>query len=423
MNLDRERIKQQAKREETDPATRLCLLRRHILADAALQDRLVAMDDTMAFVHAACAVAAGVGLAIDPDEVSMALYSDPLGVGGLDAAGFDGIEWPARAWLPGSVVPTADGAAVEWIHFGGAALDEPFFADSVRRAKRRPFNRLLRYRTPLAMLAAHAPAGEGKLPDGLIFHMSRCGSTLVAQMLAAARSMVVLSEAPPLDDVVRYVQSRPDLPLAIQLALVRAMVSALARRADGTARCILKLDSWHTLALPLFRRAFPDTPWLFLYRDPVEVIVSHLRMGGWQMVPGVDGGRYDILDGLTMPREAYIARVLARICEAVVAHVDERGLLVRYENVPDRVTDAIVRHFKLAIDAEERAAMVGRALHDSKTPMMAFAPDGAAKRRAASDAVRAAAETHVAPVVAVLDAMRRSGSHARQEDRRQGGAG
>jgi hypothetical protein len=37
------------------------------------------------------------------------------------------------------------------------------------------------------------------MPDGFVFHMSRCGSTLVAQMLAVVPDHVVVSEAEPLD--------------------------------------------------------------------------------------------------------------------------------------------------------------------------------------------------------------------------------
>jgi hypothetical protein len=53
------------------------------------------------------------------------------------------------------------------------------------------------------------------------------------------------------------------------------MVAALGQARAGETRLFLKLDCWHMRDLPLFRRAFPNTPWVFLYRDPVEVLVSH----------------------------------------------------------------------------------------------------------------------------------------------------
>ena len=63
------------------------------------------------------------------------------------------------------------------------------------------------------------------------------------------------------------------------------MVSALAQPRRGEQALFVKLDSWHTLALPLFRRAFPSVPWVFLYRDPVEVPVSQLEAAGIQTDP------------------------------------------------------------------------------------------------------------------------------------------
>jgi hypothetical protein len=123
-------------------------------------------------------------------------------------------------------------------------------------------------------------AEPGPAPDGLVFHMSRCGSTLVAQMFAALPDSMVVSEPPPLDDVLQ-ISLLGGADTAI--AALRAMSAAFGRR--GGRPFVLKLDAWHALALPLFRRAFPDTPWVFLYRDPVEVLVSHMRQRGSQMLP------------------------------------------------------------------------------------------------------------------------------------------
>ena len=52
---------------------------------------------------------------------------------------------------------------------------------------------------------------------------------------------------------------------------------------------MIKLDAWNIGELPLLRECFPDTPWLFLYRDPLEIAVSHLRRPGMHMVPGMIG--------------------------------------------------------------------------------------------------------------------------------------
>ncbi len=63
------------------------------------------------------------------------------------------------------------------------------------------------------------------------------------------------------------------------------MVAALGQARAGETRLFLKLDCWHVRDLPLFRRAFLKTPWVFLYREPVEAAGLHLRRRGVQMIP------------------------------------------------------------------------------------------------------------------------------------------
>ena len=141
--------------------------------------------------------------------------------------------------------------------------------------------------------------------------MSRCGSTLVSQMLATPAANLVVSEAEPIDAVVRARQARPDLSEDEHALWLTWIIGALGQPRGGERHYFIKLDSWHTLALPLFRRAFPDVPWIFLYRDPVEVIVSqtdHAR-------PANDPGTLDIgLLGLNADRIRRAARTTAREC-------------------------------------------------------------------------------------------------------------
>ncbi|PXW54769.1 hypothetical protein BY998_12017 [Methylobacterium sp. B4] len=77
----------------------------------------------------------------------------------------------------------------------GAGMTEPFFYESVALAMTRPFNMAFRRRREAGILARLPP---GLRPSGFIFHMTRCGSTLAAQILAASPRNIVISEAAPL---------------------------------------------------------------------------------------------------------------------------------------------------------------------------------------------------------------------------------
>ena len=156
--------------------------------------------------------------------------------------------------------------------------------------------------------------------------------------------------------------------------------------------------------LPLFRAAFPDTPWVFLYRDPVEVLASHERRPGRQTAPGALLGH---AAGSAAAGIEHTAQVLARTCEAAADALSRGGgLLVDYRELPEALFARILPHFGAAPDAAERAAMAAASRRDAKVPDTEFAPDSEAKRRQAGDAARAAAGRHLSGVHARLEALR-----------------
>jgi len=376
----------------------LTRLRAMILADEALADRLALIEDRDAFAAAAAEAGRGGGITISSEAVIAGSKRDPLGIERFTGQQITTADWPGRNWLPAALVPAPGQLAIDWVHFGDAPLHDSFFEDSLRRARRLPINALLKVCTPLGILGKPAPADAMSAPDGLIFHMSRCGSTLVSQMLAAMPGGIVVSEAPPLDAVVQMVHSHPEAPLEQRVALLRGMAAALGRDRFGKRRhYVIKTDSWHSLALPLFRAAFPDTPWVFLFRDPTEVMVSQMRMRGSQTVPGTElDPVFAIPDPHSLSTEDYIARVLNRVTQAAVDHAEIGGsLFVDYADLPDAVERRILPHFGIGADPEALAAMHAAATWDAKTPSFAFAPDSEDKRRTAGDAVRAATAAHL----------------------------
>lgn len=388
---------------------RLDAFRRLILNDLSLQAALGAITEPEPFIARAREAASAAGLIVSQEELSAALRPDPLALMSPPPVG-DGSGWPPAGWLPIHVAPTPDGrGVVEWAYFGEQPLDAPFFEMSVRRARMRPINRLCRWRTALDDFLGDDSIARAPPPRGLIFHMSRCGSTLVAQMLAAVARNRVLSEAPPIDSVLRLRELRPETTEEDRRRALIAMVAALARGRDGAeSRCILKLDSWHMMALPLFRAAFPSTPWVFLYRDPVEVLVSQMRSRGMQTVPGMLPRELQGPDdAATLGAEEFCAQALAQSCEAAVAHFHlGGGLLVAYEELPDAVFSKILPHLGLSVDAAEREAMRAATLRDAKAPHNIFSRDGEEKRRAATERVREAAARRLFDVHARLESMR-----------------
>ncbi|KQY92588.1 aspartyl beta-hydroxylase [Caulobacter sp. Root1455] len=379
----------------------LASLRAVVLSDVALQEALCDIEDFSIFAARTAEAARARGVRLEAEAVKALLYAPPR------PPSIDGLA-PSPGWLPAEVVQVEGGAAVAWLRFGRRRLTESFYDHDLARQRFLPFNRLFGVRTPLSDLEAWATALPALEPAGLIFHMSRCGSTLAARMLAASPANVVLSEAAPLDAVVR----RADLDDDAKVAQLRAMVAALGQARNGESRLFLKLDCWHSLDLPLFRRAFPDTPWVFLYRDPVEVLVSHTRRRGIQMTPSlVPPATFgiDLPDGV--PNDDYCARVLAAVCAGAARHHPAGGgRLVNYRQLPEALFTEILPHFGIAVSETEAQAMRAAALRDAKAPEQAFAPDGQDKQQAATPALRAICERRLGEVYRRLEAMRTSRS-------------
>ena len=310
-------------------------------------------------------------------------------------------------WVP-SIIRWRPTPMLEWCQLGGLRFTDPFFEQTIRRATHQPFNLLFEHRTSLSEIVATTQRPELRLA-GLICHMSRCGSTVVSQMLAALARNVVLSEPAPLDQIIR-VPARLGVHSPVELPpYLHGMVAALGRKRHPQERDLfIKLDAWHILLLPLFRRAFPDVPWLFVYRDPVEVLASLARSRPLQMFPHwIDAGLLAPAPaGLAnLPPDTYTTHVLACFLRAAIGHHRDGGLLLEYGELPEAVCTRVRDHFGLDCSKEDLAAMRAAARWNVKQTGVRFRPDGAAKRHSASAEIRLLAESELAPLHAQLDAL------------------
>lgn len=300
---------------------------------------------------------------------------------------------------------------LDWCYLGEVRFVEAFFDETIERRLRQPFNLLFRHQTPLSVLEELQTVTPGLPPSGFIFHMSRCGSTLVAQMLAALPRTIVIAEAGPIDTLLRSHWRDPNITDEQRITWLRGLLSVYARPRQGEQYFFVKLDSWHTLELPLLQRAFPGVPWLFLYRDPVQVMVSHQRQRGAQMVPGMLPPQWLGLDWDGMSQfdlDEYCARVLARICQAALHYRNQDALLINYQQLPGAVLDTIGAHFRLAFSAEDQVQMQRVTQVDVKNPSMPFVSDTAAKVRAVTPPLQQLAAQWLQPLYTALEAERRA---------------
>jgi hypothetical protein len=301
---------------------------------------------------------------------------------------------PARfaGWIPIGLYWRGTQLMVDWCHAGDARFTDPFFEQSISNLVQRPFNLLFRHQTSIDDLPALNAALPGLKVAGFIFHLSRCGSTVISRMLAALPQNLVLSEPRLLDFVLRAHPRPAGISEEQRIFRLRSLIGALGqqRRPEQT-HCLIKFDCWHTLHLPLIRRAFPGVPWLFVYREPVEVLVSHQRQPAAQMMPGLIDPRLLGLDPQTlgpMPGDEYCARVLSAISQAALAQGRGSALFINYRHLPGIVFSSILPFFNVPCAAGEAESLREVARSNAKEPSLPFTPDSAAKQQEAGERLR-----------------------------------
>jgi len=186
--------------------------------------------------------------------------------------------------VPG-LVPVAinpdDGGSVYFADIGDAPLVEWKHIYTVERLAREGSVGET-FSADLSILEVPEVAGDGLLPDGLIFHVSRCGSTLFTKALARSPRNLIINQGGPLQEgfwaAVTHHWRHDPAPSPRNLLMLRNLVRLMARRRRPEyERCFIKFISWNIVYLDFIRAAFPGAAAVYLYRDPVEVIATVLQ--------------------------------------------------------------------------------------------------------------------------------------------------
>jgi hypothetical protein len=317
-----------------------------------------------------------------------------------------------EGWTPIRVYWGPSGPMVDWCYLGNTRFTDPFFDQTVERCLRRPFNLLFRHQTSIEVLGERWALQPAWTPAGFIFHMSRCGSTLISQLLASLSNSMVISEASVVDTVLHANFRHPDISDDQRITWLRWLFSALGQsRSAPETSCFIKFDSLHTLHLPLIQRAFPGVPWIFVYREPVEVMVSNLRETAARLVQGVVAANplnLEITTRMSISREEYHARVLAEICKCALQHRHNDTRLVNYRDLPAVVWSSLLGFWSIDYTTDELDNMRYLSQFDAKTPSTRFESDTAIKQRDATDLVWQITEQWLRPLYDQLEAVRKA---------------
>ncbi|WP_372501454.1 hypothetical protein P7L66_21170 [Tistrella mobilis] len=239
-------------------------------------------------------------------------------------------------------------------------------------------------------LAASLPLTAG------IFHASRCGSTLVANMLGGIGGVQIADEPEALLDLMGPFWT--PVPAGVRQDDLRLVLALLGRPMTPEARhFMVKFSCIGLDRLGELETAAPRMRKVFVMRHPLEVLVSNLRLRpGWSLSFHNPmrrafslGMRPTAAAGMDM--ETFIAAVLGRALSLAadrIAAAPAEWLLVDHAELPGAVIDRILPWLGIRPQPEEILEMEREARLYSKGrgDRPAFVPDGDRKRRDASAA-------------------------------------
>lgn len=285
-------------------------------------------------------------------------------------------------WIPYRLHYSAQGNwLAKWLDLGNQRMVHPFFDETISVCRCRQ-----KERSSLESLSTgdFLPAACNELvslaPTAFIFHVSRCGSTLLSQAFSAPDENIVIAEAPLLDDILRAEEKDPEISVTTQEAWFRSAVTLMGQQRNFKENSyIIKLDSWHIHFYERLREWFPQTPFFFLYRKPDEVIASHEKKRGIHAVPGMISNTLLKTDG-PAHYQGDLNRYTARVLEQYYLAMQHIRLLGHPNNsfydYADGVREMVETFSAFTnIPVKDSARVNERLVRHSKSPQELFRPE------------------------------------------------
>ena len=246
----------------------------------------------------------------------------------------------AAAMLPVGIDDT-----LEVLHrdLGQNPFDRPLFDDVVgeQRASRSARQRL-RFSLPADAILKTQPDMPAEVPAGLIFHVGRCGSNLLCNLLALVPGVVILREPELINALclARGVEKDTERRVRLEeltVKLLRGLAHGVRQDERGQPRrCVVKFSSWNALFAEDLLPRLPPIPLVVVVRAPCETVASYLQEPPYW---------YRERRGQPDPAEA--ARYFAGNWSAITDHAlrlpPDRTLIVGYRELAADAHDVLER--------------------------------------------------------------------------------
>jgi len=185
-------------------------------------------------------------------------------------------------------------------------------------------------------------------PKCVIFHVSRCGSTLLSNALRSGDGVIGLSEAPILWDAVDSAEcdhhSVKASPTNRPTAILDAVVRLYSARAKGRqAQVVIKTHPENARHMRIYRAAWPEVPFLVLIRKPDEVLASNLSRRAHWMQSRFDRLRLFPSEPQRPDDKTFCALSINEHMENLLRGLDDRSIVVDYSELSREVIEELIR--------------------------------------------------------------------------------
>jgi len=302
-----------------------------------------------------------------------------------------------KGWLPIQIGTYRQYCSVRWMQASPESLMEPFFEWTVGKLRGR-YSPVRELETELNVLVDGGRRLPFTVPAGLIFHMSRCGSTLLLNALKTTGGVIGLSEAQPMLRAM-HLASAPSAHWAqAGKHLATSLVNVIAHSENGPARQVIyKGTMSDILCLTATRAIWPHVPCIILIRDPMEVMVSNLQQRPMLLLEWTSGMAECPFgpppsEVLGAGVEEFWAWVIGRFCLKALEVMDDACTVIDYEDLTPSTIRVVGSRFNLKMDAGDEDRLRETLLAYSKSPGRPYTNDREVKQQGVTPAVRASAD-------------------------------
>lgn len=297
-----------------------------------------------------------------------------------------------------SVVPIAidlQARLVEFLDLEGATFREPFFSETIARAratKPEPLNFCVDFDDFACSAHRH-----NKTPDALVFHVGRCGSTLLTNMLTTTAECVAVKEP----EIVNHLlaawlfcpddSARDEIELLLKAAICYQVTAAGDAVVPQVHYRVLKLSAWNACHAKLLLDLFPASRAVFLCRCPTETVASLLyQQPAWFDLierPRSVQSRFfqslrEVQGGNALSPTALFAHAWRSAAESALSLQADRLAVIQYDSLiydAEKTLESIISHFGMTF-IPERVPEVLATYSKDPNHKIQFEPNGRHRR-------------------------------------------